>query len=109
MGTLHVRVCKMAAKFKVGDLVWAKIKGFSNWPAKITEPVDGVKKPNKPKGNWHFVLFFGQNNFAWCHEDQISYYSQHREKYQNSAKLSKVLKGAMDEIEEVWQALPDAE
>ncbi|KAK7486990.1 hypothetical protein BaRGS_00021806, partial [Batillaria attramentaria] len=27
----------MAAKFKVGDLVWAKMKGFQTWPGKVIE------------------------------------------------------------------------
>ncbi|KAK4287546.1 hypothetical protein Pmani_039385 [Petrolisthes manimaculis] len=32
----------MVDTYKLGDLVWAKMKGFSTWPGKIAKHVDRV-------------------------------------------------------------------
>jgi hypothetical protein len=35
--------------FRVGDAVWAKMKGFAAWPGKIEIPTDGMKRPAMKK------------------------------------------------------------
>ncbi len=32
-------------RFKIGDVVWAKMEGFSAWPGQTTLPPDGLKRP----------------------------------------------------------------
>jgi hypothetical protein len=32
-------------KFRVGDPVWAKMKGFSPWPGRVVVPPSEVKRP----------------------------------------------------------------
>ena len=32
-------------KFRVGDAVWAKMRGFSAWPGKIDVPTTGMTPP----------------------------------------------------------------
>jgi hypothetical protein len=45
---------------QIGDLVWAKMKGFSPWPARVVKPGPNSKKQSK-KGS-HWIYFFGSNN-----------------------------------------------
>ncbi|KAL3827918.1 hypothetical protein ACJIZ3_016720 [Penstemon smallii] len=64
-GTNKAAAAEAAAqrKWKVGDLVLAKVKGFPAWPAKVTEP----KKWGFPT-DWKKVLvsFFGTQQIAFC-------------------------------------------
>lgn len=71
-----------APKYQVGDLVWGKLKGYSPWPGKITDPSHTSLK--KPPGNLrgkvnHCVYFFGSNNFGWLPEDAIKPYQEFKE------------------------------
>lgn len=59
-------------QFQMGDLVWAKMKGFSPWPGKLVDPQSTNMR--KPPGNVkskpvQCVYFFGSNNFAWIPEN----------------------------------------
>lgn len=73
-------------KYNFGDLVWAKLKGFSIWPGQV---VDGsainIKIGRKPK-NSYCVRFFGSNDYAWIGKESIYPYEQHREQYSKSCK-----------------------
>lgn len=53
--------------FEVGDLVWAKMKGYSPWPGKIIEPPVNAKA----KKYHHYVFFFGSDNHAWIPDGDI--------------------------------------
>jgi PWWP domain len=44
--------------FRVGDAVWAKMKGFAAWPGKIEIPTDGMKRPAMKKVNKFLKLTF---------------------------------------------------
>lgn len=71
-----------APKYQLGDLVWAKMKGFTPWPGKLVEPNNTTLK--KPPGNVrsdvsHCVYFFGSNNYAWIPETSIKPYAEFKE------------------------------
>lgn len=71
-----------APKYQLGDLVWAKMKGFTPWPGKLVEPNNTTLK--KPPGNLrsdvsHCVYFFGSNNYAWIPETAIKPYVEFKE------------------------------
>ena len=59
-----------AKQFRIGDPVWAKMKGFSPWPGKVCMPPPDVKRPAIKK-QMHCVNFFGTNDFAWIEEFSI--------------------------------------
>ncbi|GFQ67004.1 putative oxidoreductase GLYR1 homolog [Trichonephila clavata] len=76
---------KMVAKkdFEIGDLVWAKMKNFPFWPARITLPpivlekdfysAKGLqkKRSSTPRKAQHYVFFFGTKNYAWILDENI--------------------------------------
>ena len=89
-------------KYSVGDLVWAKMKGFSPWPGKIVDPSSANMR--RPPGNFkakatQCVYFFGSNNFAWIQEDAIKPYKEFKEQYCKSNK-SHAFKEAIEKMEE---------
>ncbi|XP_041358093.1 putative oxidoreductase GLYR1 isoform X2 [Gigantopelta aegis] len=95
----------MATKLKVGDLVWAKMKGFPAWPGKIIEAKADVKRPSNKKLH-HFVFFFGSENYAWIPEESILLYPFNRDKFTSSSRIPKGFKEALEAIEDAYKALP---
>ncbi|GFN81649.1 glyoxylate/succinic semialdehyde reductase 1-like isoform x5 [Plakobranchus ocellatus] len=92
----------MATNFKIGNLVWAKMKGFQAWPGKIVEPKENIKKPANKK-NCHFVYFFGSENYAWIQEDNIYHYPEYKSKYEGNTRLPRGFKEALEKIEIEFQ------
>ncbi|OTF78163.1 oxidoreductase GLYR1-like protein [Euroglyphus maynei] len=89
------------SKYKLGDLVWAKVKGFNYWPA-IIVPDDQVKNNRKIK-NAFSVRFFGSEDFGRVTEDNIKPYEEFREQFANGPKKStKSFKMACEKIEIQW-------
>lgn len=84
-------------KFRVGDAVWAKMKGFSAWPGKIDLPTTGMKRPVMKK-MMHCVFFFGTHDYAWIVDTDIKPYQEFKEKL--NTKKSASFQGAIAEIEE---------
>ena len=66
-------------KFRIGDPVWAKMKGFSPWPGKVCMPPSDIKRPAIKK-QMHCVNFFGTNDFAWIEENNMKDYEQFKVK-----------------------------
>jgi len=66
---------KGGPSFKSGDLVFAKVKGYPAWPARVTNPVD-------EKGLKYHVFFYGTYETAVVPKDGIWIYCQAtKEKY----------------------------
>ncbi|KAL3878964.1 hypothetical protein ACJMK2_031286 [Sinanodonta woodiana] len=96
----------MASKFEIGDLVWAKMKGFPAWPGKVIEPKDELKTPMKKK-NHHFIFFFGSENYAWIPEDSIFHYMSNKEKFLLTTRVPRGFKEAIEAMEDAVKALPE--
>ena len=88
----------MAAKvysFLIGDPVWAKMKGFSEWPAKIEMAPEHLKRPTTKKA-MHCVFFFGTYNYGWVPDTNLKPYKEFKDKMKTTKKS---VKKAIDEIE----------
>ncbi|XP_064107169.1 cytokine-like nuclear factor N-PAC [Macrobrachium nipponense] len=83
---LRLIVLNMADPYKIGDLVWAKMKGFSPWPGMIIPAKENVKKPSKK--NCHFVYFFGSENYAWMEVSSMKPYFQYKARLMNANKTA---------------------
>ncbi|XP_065090127.1 cytokine-like nuclear factor N-PAC isoform X3 [Ochlerotatus camptorhynchus] len=86
--------------YAVNDLVWAKMKGFSPWPGRISEPPAELRRITVKKNiPVRCIFFFGSNNYAWIEETQIKPYHEFKEKLLSSCK-SAGFKEAVQQIEE---------
>ncbi|CAG11463.1 unnamed protein product, partial [Tetraodon nigroviridis] len=68
----------MARDWKPGDLIFAKMKGYPHWPARIDEVPDGAVKPSNIK---YPIFFFGTHETAFLGPKDIFPYQPNKEKY----------------------------
>ncbi|CAB3225550.1 unnamed protein product [Arctia plantaginis] len=88
----------MSVSYKLGDLVWAKMKGFSPWPGRVAIPTPELKPPKKAM-NVQCIYFFGTNNYAWIEDNNIKPYQEYKEQLIKSCKTA-AFKEAVNQIEE---------
>uniref|UniRef100_A0A8C1C221 PWWP domain-containing protein n=1 Tax=Cyprinus carpio carpio TaxID=630221 RepID=A0A8C1C221_CYPCA len=68
----------MAWDFKPGDLIFAKMKGYPHWPARIDEIPYGAVKPSNIKFP---IFFFGTHETAFLGPKDIFPYLPNKDKY----------------------------
>ncbi|XP_074424581.1 lens epithelium-derived growth factor-like isoform X15 [Larus michahellis] len=68
----------MSGDFKPGDLIFAKMKGYPHWPARVDEIPDGAVKPPVNKMP---IFFFGTHETAFLGPKDIFPYYENKEKY----------------------------
>ncbi|KAK3926269.1 Hepatoma-derived growth factor [Frankliniella fusca] len=66
----------MALKYKSGDKVFAKVRGYPYWPARIEACAD--ETPNKMK---YHVYFYGTAETAICKAEEVIPYAPNKDKY----------------------------
>ncbi|XP_077460977.1 PC4 and SFRS1 interacting protein 1a isoform X2 [Stigmatopora argus] len=69
---------QMTGDWKPGDLIFAKMKGYPHWPARIDEVPDGAVKPSNIKLP---IFFFGTHETAFLGPKDIFPYHPNKEKY----------------------------
>lgn len=63
--------------FKIGEIVFVKLKGYPHWPAKIIE-LDTTDKHNKTK---YKVSFYGDGKLSYVKESDTYSYTEHKDLY----------------------------
>ncbi|KAL4618181.1 PC4 and SFRS1-interacting protein-like [Arapaima gigas] len=74
----HALPARMAKDFKPGDLIFAKMKGYPHWPARIEEVSDGAVKSSNLK---YPIFFFGTHETAFLGPKDIFPYLAFKDKY----------------------------
>ncbi|PSN51491.1 hypothetical protein C0J52_00737 [Blattella germanica] len=92
----------MAKKFAPGDKVFAKVRGYPPWPARVVGLADATV--NKVK---YHVSFYGTGETAVCKVEDLFAYLENKEKYGKPLKR-KGFNEALAEVEELLGgAAPD--
>ncbi|OCT97438.1 hepatoma-derived growth factor-related protein 2-like [Xenopus laevis] len=73
----------MPLNFKPGDLVFAKMKGYPHWPARIDDVKDGAVKPPPNK---YPIFFYGTHETAFLAPKDLFPYDKYKDKYGKSNK-----------------------
>ncbi|XP_038858354.1 hepatoma-derived growth factor-related protein 2-like isoform X1 [Salvelinus namaycush] len=68
----------MPHNFQPGDLVFAKMKGYPHWPARIEDVADGAVKPPPNKIP---IFFFGTHETAFLAPKDLFAYDKYSERY----------------------------
>uniref|UniRef100_A0A3P8V5W7 PWWP domain-containing protein n=1 Tax=Cynoglossus semilaevis TaxID=244447 RepID=A0A3P8V5W7_CYNSE len=71
---------KNSNNVKAGDLVFAKMKGFPHWPARICKSEDGYKKKVP-------VFFFGTHQIGYIPPDNVVPFFGNKLRYGNGVRL----------------------
>ena len=81
-------------QYNVGDLIWAKMKGYPHWPARIDKVEPGTKIPN----NKFPIFFYGTHETAFMQAKDLCPYKENKSKYYLPKKVRGFQEG-LDEIE----------
>ncbi|XP_014478661.1 PREDICTED: PC4 and SFRS1-interacting protein isoform X2 [Dinoponera quadriceps] len=79
---------KLMKKFLTGDKVFAKVRGYPPWPAKVEKVSDANSKNAK-----YSVYFYGTGETAVCKVEELYTYSEHKAKFCKPSRRKFFLEG----------------
>uniref|UniRef100_A0A8C2IKW5 HDGF like 2 n=1 Tax=Cyprinus carpio TaxID=7962 RepID=A0A8C2IKW5_CYPCA len=68
----------MPHNFRPGDLVFAKMKGYPHWPARIEDVAEGAVKPPPNKVP---IFFFGTHETAFLAPKDLFAFEKYQDQY----------------------------
>merc|ERR1739838_1111650 len=86
---------KVWPTFEIGDLVFAKVKGYPHWPARI----DHAKRGSPPMSKRYSIFFFGTHEVAQLSCKEVFKFDENKSKYGQRRSRAFFNEG-LDEIEE---------
>ncbi|XP_015178376.1 PREDICTED: PC4 and SFRS1-interacting protein [Polistes dominula] len=86
---------KLLKKFFAGDKVFAKVRGYPPWPAKVEK----VSDPNSKNAKYS-VYFYGTGETAVCKVEELFTYMENKEKFGNKALRRKFFHEGLQQLEE---------
>ena len=94
--------CNETEAFRIGDLVWAKVKSHPWWPGQIFNASDAsaIAKKTQKSGRL-LVAFFGDGTFGWLKDSQLIAFKPNFEqkvKQTNMKSFSRAVAAALDEV-----------
>jgi hypothetical protein len=85
------------ADFKIGDRIFAKLKGYPYWPAKIEESPLSIKEATANKK--YQIIFYGTYEINWLKADALEPYNKETIEIYGKQRKSNSFNRAMWEIE----------
>ncbi|XP_014614622.1 PREDICTED: PC4 and SFRS1-interacting protein isoform X2 [Polistes canadensis] len=86
---------KLLKKFFAGDKVFAKVRGYPPWPAKVEK----VSDPNSKNAKYS-VYFYGTGETAVCKVEELFTYTENKAKFGNKALRRKFFHEGLQQLEQ---------
>ncbi|KAL2729884.1 PC4 and SFRS1-interacting protein isoform X3 [Vespula maculifrons] len=86
---------KLQKKFFAGDKVFAKVRGYPPWPAKVEKVTD----PNSKNAKYS-VYFYGTGETAVCKVEELFTYTENKAKFGNKALRRKFFHEGLQQLEQ---------
>jgi hypothetical protein len=98
--------------YKIGDVIWAKMRSYPPWPARIAAPNEtNIRNTEAEKCKsarpYYLVYFFGSNNYAWMPEDTLKPFKEFEEEYKKKTKKTTQFTKGLKAIEEYMRKVED--
>lgn len=93
-------------KRKVGDLVWAIVRGYPNWPGQVMDPKTAPPRvhDSRKAGDTILVSFFADSSYGWFPDVNLHDFDAKYEEYrlQKANKSAKVLLPVEHKTYQIW-------